>query len=629
MLGIYTRISIEDDESNSTTNQFEEGKQYANNNNIKKYELYAEKEGLKGDTPINQRPALLKLVNDIQSKKITRVFVRKQSRITRSMKILQEFFDIIIKEDVILYMGGMGELDMKLPNTQLLVNIMGSFDAFLPATQSYETKKALHIRAEKGFTNITPYGYSKNDLGETIIHKKEAEIVKRIFKESLSGKGVYTITVGLDKNNIPTKTVSKLNEENSTFKETRKQYVNGKLIESNRKNGKWQRATVYTILKNKWYIGKRKYGGIDYDDVPKIIDLDTFNKVQNNLKTNKKNSGKSVEGRYLLKGLLICGVCGRSINGRKVYNKNRLKKSKYNANYYGCSSKRTIHLSCISKSISIPQLETFIIKILFKNNNLINKLKNIDINDDVLNNLKKELDNLLKQKNDKEKESNNIRRVLISDSTLSDRSLSEFTKQLNNIDLFLDILDTKINNLQIKITEKSNNLYINNHIKVKEYYNTKWTFKQYKESINLLIEDITINQNYYKNNKGKKKLIYTLKIKYKGFDYTNEYKTGKPFKTWLWSNQTYKEPTKKIMYQYIKLKIDLLKELIVDDNYNDDLKKQLKEDLKVYINYKDLNEDKLKELYNTLKIDKNINLELQNENDTKILLGDNELFDFD
>lgn len=59
-----------------------------------------------------------------------------------------------------------------------------------------------------------------------VIVPEEAEVVKRIFKETLSGNGSYLIAKGLNADGIPSK-----------------------------KNGKWNSSTIDAIIQNEKYMG--------------------------------------------------------------------------------------------------------------------------------------------------------------------------------------------------------------------------------------------------------------------------------------------------------------------------------------------------------------------------------------
>ena len=105
-----------------------------------------------------------------------------------------------------------------------------------------------------------PYGYDYVN-GKLIINKEEAEIVKKIFQWYLDGKSIGWIVKTLQKRKISTK-----------------------------KGGVWAKKTVSSILKNPIYCGYLKWEKyLNKGDHEPIIDVDTFNKVQNLI---KKRGGK-------------------------------------------------------------------------------------------------------------------------------------------------------------------------------------------------------------------------------------------------------------------------------------------------------------------------------------------------
>jgi site-specific DNA recombinase len=58
MLGIYTRLSKQDEESNSINNQLREGKQFAADFHYSDIKIYNEGEGVSGGLDIVDRPKL-------------------------------------------------------------------------------------------------------------------------------------------------------------------------------------------------------------------------------------------------------------------------------------------------------------------------------------------------------------------------------------------------------------------------------------------------------------------------------------------------------------------------------------------------------------------------------------------
>jgi site-specific DNA recombinase len=70
--------------------------------------------------------------------------------------------------------------------------------------------------------------------------------------------------------------------------------------------------SLYNLLTNMVYVGKVEYGGQVYPgEHDRIIDDETWNKVQGALNRNGRRGGRSIGNKYaaLLKGLVRCGSC--------------------------------------------------------------------------------------------------------------------------------------------------------------------------------------------------------------------------------------------------------------------------------------------------------------------------------
>lgn len=122
-------------------------------------------------------------------------------------------------------------------------------------------EKSVKLRGHAGF-NI-PYGYDYKD-GKLVINRKEAEIVKNIYRWYISGKSIKEIAELLNSAKIPTK-----------------------------RGGFWAKKTISSILKNPIYCGYyRRNNRLAGSHEEKIIDVETFRKVQ---KILKEHGGKSFE----------------------------------------------------------------------------------------------------------------------------------------------------------------------------------------------------------------------------------------------------------------------------------------------------------------------------------------------
>lgn len=229
----------------------------------------------------------------------------------------------------------------------------------------------MHRNAKEGkaHSSIYPYGYTKDENGFLVINEDEAKVVRRIYRDSLNGIGTNKIAENLTNEGIPTR----YNKIGKGFIQTVNKDT-GKITKTKKSDIRWSGNTIRSIIKNTIYKGERKFGGNIYES-PAVFDPKYWDKVNNNLSKNRNNSGKKVEHKYLLKGVLECGVCDRNMYGRS-----RISKKDH---YYMCSSKRFKHLNCGNRSINIDFFEFWLWSYLIhqkpiKESILGNKQRNIN-----------------------------------------------------------------------------------------------------------------------------------------------------------------------------------------------------------------------------------------------------------
>ena len=101
--------------------------------------------------------------------------------------------------------------------------------------------------------------------------------------------------------------------------------------------GDFNKNSIRNILLNKKYIGIYTYNGNDtYDGIPRIIDNNTFNKVQEIMFKNKKAPARArAKTEYLLTTKLFCGHCKDLMTGYSGTSKT----GKLH-NYYMCNNAR-------------------------------------------------------------------------------------------------------------------------------------------------------------------------------------------------------------------------------------------------------------------------------------------------
>ena len=160
--GIYTRVSTEmqaDKEYNSAQAQEDKIKSFIKSQDgFVFYETYSDL-GFSGANL--ERPALIRMLNDINLGKIDMVIAYKIDRLTRSLKNFYDLLDVFKNNDV-RFISVTEMLDTSTPSGILLRNIMLSFAEFERQLIGQRTRDKLIQQAKMGFWTggIAPYGFN-------------------------------------------------------------------------------------------------------------------------------------------------------------------------------------------------------------------------------------------------------------------------------------------------------------------------------------------------------------------------------------------------------------------------------------------------------------------------------------
>ena len=261
---------------------------------------------------------------------------------------------------------------------------------------------------------------------------------------SLKGSGQKTISNWLNDNNVPTrynKIGGKLTIKNKYSKKERT---------IDKKDIRWSDKASHDIIKNPIYKGERRWKGETYP-VDEIVSKIYWEKVNENLKLNRNKSGKKVEHKYLLKGLLRCAKCGRNYYGRsrttdpKGFRVRESKDGRIRKDYniYICASKRYKHTNCGSQDIKLDELDALIWGVLFEEKELIEKMKFFLSNTDLVKR-EQEIKIKISELETKIQKLENRKQRAIK-LVLEDESLEEdFKTQLNSIKKQISISEEKL-----------------------------------------------------------------------------------------------------------------------------------------------------------------------------------------
>ncbi len=323
-VAVYIRVSTEDQENRSTyENQMNVIERYIENRN-ESLELAGEEYVYKdlwisGASPIEERPALSQLKNDLQyyseigEKPFDLVIVYRLDRVARSLSILLETLELLNNYGV-GYISTQEAIDTSTSFWRAMVWIIWTFAELERALINERTQEGIKRSQQKGIWTKKKYGY---DIvkGRPVINKKEASVVKDIFHLFAYKKySISQIIQQLESDKIQRPGTSRLGkniflwEDNTIRKYLADEAYIGKY---------YYKKTQNTKKGNKHKTEYRDKSDRILSDIPHdpIIDEETFWKVQERLQEMRIGSSRgqkhNEEGeiKYILSEFLRCDHC--------------------------------------------------------------------------------------------------------------------------------------------------------------------------------------------------------------------------------------------------------------------------------------------------------------------------------
>lgn len=311
---LYARVSLDEQAIRgfSIEEQIEQCMDKAGTRDMLKYV----DEGWTGE--IIERPEMNKLREDAKNGLITEIYMYDPDRMARNL-MGQLILDDEFKKLGIPVHFVNGEY-ANTPEGQMFFQMRGAISQFEKAKIKQRTMGGKKRKAMKGLVvkNDKIYGYTFNrDKKKYELHPEHSQVVKQIFDWYTSGKfkGVNSLAHHLTEIGIPTARGNK-----TWHRQVVKQILT-------------QEAYAGTFYQNKWdteghYVKKQAGEKVTHKlrpkeewfpvEVPQIVDKEQFEHAQIMLGEAKRRSSGFSRHNYLLSGLVRCGRCGGTMNGRKA-----------------------------------------------------------------------------------------------------------------------------------------------------------------------------------------------------------------------------------------------------------------------------------------------------------------------
>ena len=345
---IYTRKSTEeglDQEFNTLDAQRESGEAYITSQQHEGWEYLPDHYDDGGFTGGNtDRPALKRMLADIEAGKINCVVVYKVDRLSRSLLDFAKMLEVFERHRV-AFVSVTQQFNTTTSMGRLMLNVLLSFAQFEREIISERTRDKIAATRRKGkWSGGMPIlGYNVDPRGSKIVvNEQEAARIRTIFELYLEHQSLIATIQELDGRGWVNKRWT-----------TRKGHERGGKV--------FTKTSLHRLLTNVTYIGKLKYKDeVHEGEHEAIVDSDLWQQVQTVLARNGRTGGAAVRNKFgaLLKGILRCVPCDCAMspthstkNGTKRYR------------YYVCTAaqKRGWH-NCPSKSIPAGEMERFVVE---------------------------------------------------------------------------------------------------------------------------------------------------------------------------------------------------------------------------------------------------------------------------
>jgi site-specific DNA recombinase len=254
-----------------------------------------------------ERPALKRLLADIQSHLIDVVVVYKVDRLTRSLADFAKIVEIFDAAGV-SFVSVTQQFNTTTSMGRLTLNVLLSFAQFEREVTGERIRDKIAASKQKGMWmgGWVPIGYDRKDRTLTI-NEAEAVTVRTIFDLFLKLKNVQRVQTELARLNLTTK----------PYATPRGRAVGGL---------SFARGHLYKILSNPLYIGEIEHKGVRYPGQhPPLVDAATWDAVQAQLGANhhENRTRTNAKSKSLLAGLIYDDAGNRLVSSHATKNGKR------------------------------------------------------------------------------------------------------------------------------------------------------------------------------------------------------------------------------------------------------------------------------------------------------------------
>jgi site-specific DNA recombinase len=352
---LYCRLSRDDElsgDSNSIKNQKAILQKYADDNGFRNTSFYID-DGFSGTT--FDRPDFNRMISDIEAGHVETVIIKDMSRFGRDYLKVGYYTEVIFPEADVRFIAINNGIDSANEEDSDFTPFLNIINEWYAKDTSKKIKAVFKAKGEAGkpLATIPPYGYLKSseDKDKWIVDEKAAEVIREIFKLSMSGFGPTQIAKKLEKRSIltPSEHIRNMGFKHPARRPKTPYSWNARSVADILSRIEYLGHTANFKTSVKSYKTKEK---IDHDREDwlifentheAIIDESTWKIVQK-IRDGKRRPSRMGE-MGILSGMIFCADCGK-----KLYQV-RGKTIPKHREHFVCSTYRKVKGGCSSHQI--------------------------------------------------------------------------------------------------------------------------------------------------------------------------------------------------------------------------------------------------------------------------------------
>lgn len=236
------------------------------------------------------RPAYQRMMADLRAGVCDAVVVWHLDRLYRQPRELEDLLDLC-EHGKVGFAACSGDYDLATADGRFMARMMVNVANKASADASRRQKRKGDQVAEEGRSHggLLPYGFSKED--RNTLDEHEAECIREVTRNLINGASLRS-------------QVRMLNDRGDYH------------------GHPWQERAFARMLLRPRLIGKREHNGAIYDAIWPAILTEEDQFVLRALLTDPARRHPEIQPRYLLSGMLRCGVCGQKMSHAPGWNKN-------------------------------------------------------------------------------------------------------------------------------------------------------------------------------------------------------------------------------------------------------------------------------------------------------------------